>query len=233
MSSSTRPFRIGQAVTMVDRRTGEPVEVVRIAGIGGGEVAVEGYTARFRASDGTGLDTEQVRLVRSAQVIDMAGNTLVPSGDVRVPVRVIAARHDIRPATAADRRATAERREFETLAAELAKHLADAPWAGRTCSRASCWPWLGHWATSGKPIRRRSLAAPDPLAALIRLLKPTRPFALPRSQRERAHIPTWLHDIFDPTTGTVIPGGGSNHAHAADASLACHACLTRRVIVGH
>lgn len=157
MPRSTCAFRIGQTVTMVDRRTGEPIETVRVAAMEGGEVAVEGYTARFSAADGSGIDTAQSRLLRTARILDMAGRVLSPGGDVRVPVRVIAARHDIRPATAADRKAVADRQLFERLATELSVRLADAA-TGRGDLRPSQLQEVARVLGHGLPMGRRAAA---------------------------------------------------------------------------
>lgn len=117
-------FRTGQTVVMVDRRTGEAAEAVRVAGVAGGEVRVEGYTARFSAADGTGRPVVQGRIARSAEVVDLSGRTLREAGDDFIPVRQLEPRHDIRRATAADLRDIAERDEARSLASEMSRFLA-------------------------------------------------------------------------------------------------------------
>lgn len=98
---------LGAEVALVSLADESLVELARVAEVRPecGDLRVEGYTARFRLSDGLGLPLVEHARLPSCAVFNMRGQVLRPAMPPQpVEVRRLAARHRVRLATEQDRR---------------------------------------------------------------------------------------------------------------------------------
>lgn len=124
-------FHPGQEVTLVDACSGEPIEIVRVKAVRDGKVSVETYTALFDLT-GRGLPFVSGVVEETGAVYDLRGNRVsAPVGRRFRATRVAAARHNIRPASADDRRSIAEREEAWAITVALEHTFREATQTGR------------------------------------------------------------------------------------------------------